>query len=193
MNFSRNLALWVIIALLVFALFNLFQGTSPRNAQGAMAFSDFVTAVEQGDIREVTIQGQAITGQFRDGRQFQTYTPDDPTLVNTLRKQGVRIRALPSDEGSPTLFSVLLSWFPMLLHPKGNTPLFLRLSTIYMCRIMLAKVPAWLLHKYVSLLRYDLQKRTRELNDSTPPSWHHLCKVIMSPQTTHVKTNSKNV
>ena len=115
MNFSRNLALWVIIALLVFALFNLFQGTSPRNAQGAMAFSDFVTAVEQGDIREVTIQGQAITGQFRDGRQFQTYTPDDPTLVNTLRKQGVRIRALPSDEGSPTLFSVLLSWFPMLL------------------------------------------------------------------------------
>ena len=115
MNFSRNLALWVIIALLVFALFNLFQGSSPRNAQGSMAFSDFVTAVEQGDVREVTIQGQGISGQFRDGRQFQTYAPDDPTLVNTLRKQGVRIRALPSDEDSPTLFSILLSWFPMLL------------------------------------------------------------------------------
>ena len=115
LNFSRNLALWVIIALLIFALFNLFQGTSPRNSQGAMAFSDFVTAVEQGDIREVTIQGQAIIGQFRDGRQFQTYAPDDPTLVKTLRKQGVRIRALPSEEDSPTLFSILISWFPMLL------------------------------------------------------------------------------
>ena len=80
-----------------------------------MAFSDFVTAVEQGDIREVTIQGQAIIGQFRDGRQFQTYAPDDPTLVKTLRKQGVRIRALPSEEDSPTLFSILISWFPMLL------------------------------------------------------------------------------
>ena len=80
-----------------------------------MAFSDFVTAVEQGDVREVTIQGQGISGQFRDGRQFQTYAPDDPNLVNTLRKQGVRIRALPSDEDSPTLFSILLSWFPMLL------------------------------------------------------------------------------
>ena len=80
-----------------------------------MAFSDFVTAVEQGDVREVTIQGQGISGQFRDGRQFQTYAPDDPTLVNTLREQGVRIRALPSDEDSPTLFSILLSWFPMLL------------------------------------------------------------------------------
>ena len=71
-----------------------------------MAFSDFVTAVEQGDVREVTIQGQGISGQFRDGRQFQTYAPDDPNLVNTLRKQGVRIRALPSDEDSPTLFSI---------------------------------------------------------------------------------------
>ena len=115
MNFSRNLALWVIIALLVFALFNLFQGTSPRTAQNSMAFSDFLTAVEQGDVREVTIQGHTVHGQYRDGRQFQTYTPDDPNLVETLTKQGVRIRALPSDEDSPTLFSILLSWFPMLL------------------------------------------------------------------------------
>lgn len=115
MNFSRNLALWVIIALLVFALFNLFQGGSPRGAQGSMAFSDFLTAVEQGDVREVVIQGHAISGSFRDGRSFQTYAPDDPNLVKTLSKQGVRIRALPSDEDQPTLFSVLLSWFPMLL------------------------------------------------------------------------------
>jgi cell division protease FtsH len=115
LNFSRNLALWAIIALLVFALFNLFQGTSPRTAQSSMAFSDFITAVEQGDVREVTIQGHTINGQYRDGRIFQTYAPDDPNLVETLRKEGVRIRAVPSDEGSPTLFSILLSWFPMLL------------------------------------------------------------------------------
>ena len=115
MNFSRNMALWVIIALLVFALFNLFQGSSQRNMQSLMAFSDFMTSVEAGDVRDVTIQDKNIIGHFRDGRRFQTYAPDDPTLVQTLGKKGVRITAVPGDEGSPTLFSILISWFPMLL------------------------------------------------------------------------------
>ncbi len=115
MNFGRNLALWVIIALLVFALFNLFQGSSQRNTQLSLAFSDFMTSVEAGDVRDVTIQGQGITGHYRDGRTFQTYAPDDPALVGNLTKQGVRISAVPSDEGSPTLFSILISWFPILL------------------------------------------------------------------------------
>ncbi len=115
MNFGRNLALWVIIALLVFALFNLFQGASQRNTQSSLAFSDFMTSVQSGDVRDVTIQGQSINGHYRNGQTFQTYAPDDPTLVSNLIKQGVRISAVPSDEGSPTLFSILLSWFPMLL------------------------------------------------------------------------------
>jgi len=109
------MALWVIIALLVFALFNLFQGSSQRNMQSMMAFSDFMTSVEAGDVRDVTIQDKSIIGHFRDGRGFQTYAPDDPTLVQTLGKKGVHITALPGDEGSPTLFSILISWFPMLL------------------------------------------------------------------------------
>jgi cell division protease FtsH len=115
LNFSRNLALWVIIALLVFALFNLFQGSSQRNAQSLMAFSDFMTSVHAGEVRDVTIQGQNLMGHFRDGRSFQTYAPDDPTLVQSLTQQGVHISAMPGDENSPTLFSILVSWFPMLL------------------------------------------------------------------------------
>ncbi|MBC8337155.1 MAG: ATP-dependent zinc metalloprotease FtsH [Rhodospirillales bacterium] len=114
MNFSRNMALWVVIALLVFAMFNLFQGTSQRQ-QAMMAFSDFLSAVETGDIRDVTIQGPGITGHYRDGRTFSTYAPDDPNLVSTLTKKGVRISALPYVEDTPTLFSILISWFPMLL------------------------------------------------------------------------------
>ena len=115
MNFGRNLALWVIIALLVFALFNLFQGASQRTPQMSLPFSDFMTSVQSGDVRDVTIQGQSISGHYRDGRAFSSYAPDDPALVSNLTKQGIRITAVPSDEGSPTLFSILLSWFPMLL------------------------------------------------------------------------------
>ncbi len=115
MNFSRNFALWVIIALLVFALFNLFQGTPQRSMQNELAFTDFLNSVESGEVKDVLIQGQQISGNMRDGRHFSTYAPDDPGLVNRLREQGVGIRAKPSDENSPTLWGILISWFPMLL------------------------------------------------------------------------------
>ncbi|MDP6572703.1 MAG: ATP-dependent zinc metalloprotease FtsH [Rhodospirillales bacterium] len=115
MNFSRNVALWVIIALLVFALFNLFQGSTPRGPQSSLAFSDFLTSVESGEIREVTIQGHNINGHYRDGRSFTTYAPDDPSLIAKLSERGVRIKALPADDNTPGLLSILISWFPMLL------------------------------------------------------------------------------
>lgn len=115
MNFSRNIALWVIIGLLVFALFNLFQGNAPRTPQESLAYTDFLSEVETGEIRDVTIQGQQITGHFRDGRNFTSYAPDDPELMSRLREQGVRVSAIPTEEESPTLWGVLISWFPMLL------------------------------------------------------------------------------
>ncbi len=115
MNFSRNLALWGIIALLVFALFNLFQGPSQRGTQANLPYSDFLASVETGDVREITIQGRSIKGNFRDGRGFTTYAPEDGNLVPTLTEHGVRINAVPGDDGSPTLWGILISWFPMLL------------------------------------------------------------------------------
>ncbi|MDP6122013.1 MAG: ATP-dependent metallopeptidase FtsH/Yme1/Tma family protein, partial [Rhodospirillales bacterium] len=115
MSFSKNVALWVIIALLVFALFNLFQGSTTRGPQSSLAFSEFLTSVESGDIGEVTIQGNNISGHYRDGRSFTTYAPDDPSLIAKLSERGVRIKALPADDNTPGLLSILISWFPMLL------------------------------------------------------------------------------
>jgi len=115
LSFSKNVALWVIIALLVFALFNLFQGSTTRGPQSSLAFSEFLTSVESGDIGEVTIQGNNISGHYRDGRSFTTYAPDDPSLIAKLSERGVRIKALPADDNTPGLLSILISWFPMLL------------------------------------------------------------------------------
>ena len=114
MNFNRNIALWIVIALLVFALFNLFQGAPTQGPENNLAFSEFVTEVERGEILEVTIQGRKITGHYRDGRNFSTYAPEDPGLVGRLNERSVRISAIPVDEG-PTLWGVLLSWFPFLI------------------------------------------------------------------------------
>ncbi len=115
MNFGRNLALWVIIALLVYSVFNFFQGSSRQGTQAQLAFSDFVTAVESGEIRDVTMQGNNITGHYRDGRNFSTYAPDDANLIPKLTEGRVRISATPADDGTPTFWGILISWFPMLL------------------------------------------------------------------------------
>ena len=114
-NFGKNLALWIVIGLLLVALFNLFQTSSNRGPQSTLAFSDFATDVNRGQVTDVTIQGNNITGHFTDGRAFSTYSPSDPGLVGRLIDKGVRITAAPLDENVPSLFGILVSWFPMLL------------------------------------------------------------------------------
>ncbi len=112
--FGKNLALWIIIALLVVALFNLFQSPSMRGPNNELAYTDFMAQVKAGQVSDVTIQGQNITGHTQDGRAFTAYAPMDPDMISQLRDQGVRIKASPADEGNP-LFSIFVSWFPMLL------------------------------------------------------------------------------
>ncbi|HTW71294.1 MAG TPA: ATP-dependent zinc metalloprotease FtsH [Acetobacteraceae bacterium] len=114
-NFGRNLALWVIIALLLVVLFNLFQPGTTHTASTQVAYSDFISEVNSGQVRDVVIQGREISGQLNDGRTFQTYTPDDPTLVKTLTDKNVRVIAKPEDADVNPLLHYLLSWFPMLL------------------------------------------------------------------------------
>jgi cell division protease FtsH len=115
-NFGRNLALWVIVALLLVALFNLFQPSAgPGRASQQVAYSDFLNEVNAGHVRDVTIQGRIVTGQLSDGRSFQTYTPEDPALVSKLTERGVRVVARPEESDVNPLFHYLLSWFPMLL------------------------------------------------------------------------------
>ena len=92
-NFGKNLALWVIIGLLMIALFNLFQGTSSREAENRLSYSEFLAQVEAGSVSEVTIQGKNITG-VSDGRKFKTYAPDDPGLVARLEKSNVTVKTL---------------------------------------------------------------------------------------------------
>ncbi len=114
-NFGRNLALWVIIALLLVVLFNLFQPSGGRNAATQVAYSDFITEVTAGRVRDVVIQGRVVSGQLTDGRTFQTYTPEDPTLVQRLTDKGVRVIAKPEESDVNPLLHYVLSWFPMLL------------------------------------------------------------------------------
>ena len=113
-NFGKNLALWVIIALLVVALFNLFQSSSRNGAEQKLAFSDFLAQVESGQVADVTIEGNSISGTLRNGVAFKTYTPDDPQLVQRLVDQSVRITAEPEESMHP-IVRMLVSWLPFIV------------------------------------------------------------------------------
>ncbi len=111
----RNFALWVIIGLFLVALFQLFQSPGQRAESNEISFTQLLAEVDSGNVRAVTITGNQIVGQYSDGRTFQTFTPDDPTLVQRLSERGVAITARPVTEEMPSLLGVLVSWFPMLL------------------------------------------------------------------------------
>ena len=115
-NFGKNLALWIIIGLLLVALFNLFQNSTNRSAPNAKPYSEFIEEVNRGQVSDVTIQGNTITFTLIDKRStFSTYAPNDPGLVRQLLDKGVTIKASPTEENVPTLFGILINWFPMLL------------------------------------------------------------------------------
>ena len=77
-KFGKNLMLWVIIGLLLIALFNLFQAPAGRGTQPPLQFSDFLEGVKSGRVNDVTIKGNSITGHFKDNQAFSTYAPNDP-------------------------------------------------------------------------------------------------------------------
>ena len=114
-NFGKNIALWIIIGLLLIALFNLFQGSTNKNIQRSISFSDFISEVDAGNISSVNIKGNNVEGYFLDGNSFKTFSPDYPDLVDKLSSKGVKISAEPLDSGMHPLLSIFISWFPMLL------------------------------------------------------------------------------
>ncbi|MET0599354.1 MAG: ATP-dependent zinc metalloprotease FtsH, partial [Mesorhizobium sp.] len=112
----RNLALWAIIAVLLIALFNLFQAPQQRGATREVAYSEFLQELSAGRVKAVTIAGDRISGTYIDNSAgFQTYSPGDSTLVQRLEDKGVTINARPENDGSGSIFSILLSWLPMIL------------------------------------------------------------------------------
>ena len=86
----RNFALWVIIVLLLLALFTLFQNPGQHTTSQDVSFSQLLNEVDQGRVRDVVIQGPEIHGTFTDGRSFQTYAPSDPSLVQRLTTRAFR-------------------------------------------------------------------------------------------------------
>jgi len=95
---------------MVIMLFQVFK--QPERGSAGLSYSEFLTMVERGNVVQVTIQGENISGLSNQG-PFKTYAPKDPELIKLLRSKEVRITAKPEEDSN--WFQVLLSWVPMLL------------------------------------------------------------------------------
>src|SRR5262245_29146017 len=111
-NLMKNVVIWLVIALVLMAVFQQFSGRQPT--QRTMDYSQFIDEVRSGNISKVVIEGKVIKGEKKSGEKFVTYPAPDLWMVSDLLKNGVQIQAKP-DEEQGFLMQVFISWFPMLL------------------------------------------------------------------------------
>ena len=112
-NMKRNFAFWLIILILLLALFSAFRGPSGGDARAEISYSEFLAGVDAGNISSVTIQENNIAGQMTNGTTFQTYAPYDASLIDKLNDKGVDINAKPVESSAFATF--LLSWLPFII------------------------------------------------------------------------------
>ncbi len=111
-QFQKNLALWLVISLLMIMLFNMMTQKETEHTQ--INYSEFLAAVDEGRVTQITVQGSKVTGAYDDGSKFQTHAPRDDQLIPELKEKGVVIEAKPVDDQG-FWFTLLISWGPILL------------------------------------------------------------------------------
>jgi cell division protease FtsH len=113
-NMGRSIAMWAVIILVLVILFQLFMAPAERSNVSPLAYSDFISKVEDGSIAAVTRQGDTLTGQTRDNSQFRTVAPEDPNLTDRLLAKGIRYDVKP-EEGRSLLVIALVNLLPFIL------------------------------------------------------------------------------
>jgi len=111
-NLTKNLLLWLVIAIVLMSVFNNFGSRQP--AARPMEYSQFIQKVKQNEVERVTIQGREVQGKLKSSESFTTYSPGDPGMIGDLLEHNVAIEAKPQEEQS-LLLTIFINWFPLLL------------------------------------------------------------------------------
>lgn len=111
-NFNKNILIWIAIILGTLIIYNIFQASSQTTAS-SIPFSDFLHEAERGQISDVFIRGNVLTGHLSTGQLFTTYMPNQTNIMAFLADRDIRISAGPLEEFS--FFQMILSWLPMII------------------------------------------------------------------------------
>ena len=113
MNQFRSFAVWIVIALLLFALFSLFQGQSMRANSSEISYSDFLSKINNGEISSITASMNGdVVAKTADGRTLTTYAPVSEDFLKTIREKNVAAEFRPPQSDS-FLSNALIYWLPM--------------------------------------------------------------------------------
>lgn len=107
----KTLLIWLIIGISIIALFNLLS--MPQKSEKELIFSEFLLKVQGGEIEELLIKDNTITGKLKDGTQFKTYYINYPELIKELNSHGVKISVKPPEQ-TPWYLTFLISWGPVI-------------------------------------------------------------------------------
>ncbi|MFA5321666.1 MAG: ATP-dependent zinc metalloprotease FtsH [Smithella sp.] len=110
-QFQKNIALVLTVVLVFLLVWQLYN--QPKAGTKDIIYSDMMASMDKGEIKEVTIQGDNITGKLTNGNTFKTFAPKDDKLVAQFREKGVKITAKPVEESA--WLTILISWAPMIL------------------------------------------------------------------------------
>jgi len=110
---ARNIAFWVVLFLLILALFNLFSGGQSTMTSRSISYSEFVAAVDSGEVSSVTLDGERITFRGGDGNDYTTIRPEGADITDRLIEQNVTVNARPQEQSGFT--TVLMTFLPFLI------------------------------------------------------------------------------
>ncbi|NRA99562.1 MAG: ATP-dependent metallopeptidase FtsH/Yme1/Tma family protein [Rhodobacteraceae bacterium] len=113
MGNARNIAFWVVLFLLILALFNLFSGGQSTISSRSISYSEFVEAVDAGDVSQVTLDGERVLFRDRDGNEFVTIQPADTDTTQRLIDNDVTVSVKPQEQSGFT--TVLMTFLPFII------------------------------------------------------------------------------
>lgn len=112
---AKTLVFWAVIVLSAMLFFQVVKTKPTEQATSEISYSQFMAAVDSGDVAKVTIDGNRIRGQYRNNGAFWLFGPVKQSLfLDSLRNKGVEIWFKQS---SPENFPLQLlgTWAPLLL------------------------------------------------------------------------------
>ena len=115
MGNARNIAFWLVLFLLILALFNLFSGSGNNLQNERVAYSDFMQSVQDGAVSSVTLDGENVRFRGTDGRDYSTIKPEDAELTPALIQEGIPVTAQPQEQSGFQTFLISLLPFVLLI------------------------------------------------------------------------------
>jgi cell division protease FtsH len=114
---ARNIAFWVVLLILVMALFQLFSGNQTTMSSRSLSYSEFIERVDAGQVQSVTLDGERIVIRSSDGNTYVAIKPQGEAvtgaLMTRLIDKGVSVAAEPQAQSG--FMSLLSLWLPFII------------------------------------------------------------------------------